>query len=67
MSRLKAAILLSLIGLVTIFSVQNAATVEIQFLLWKLSLPRALLFMVILGSGVLIGLVMGSIKTLKKK
>jgi uncharacterized integral membrane protein len=67
MSRLKAVILLFLIGLVTLFSVQNASTVEIQFLFWKLSLPRALLVMVILGSGILIGLVIGSIKTLKKK
>jgi uncharacterized integral membrane protein len=50
-----------LIIAVLIFSVQNMAAVEIQFLLWSFSIPRALLIMILLGVGFVIGMLFYSI------
>jgi uncharacterized integral membrane protein len=44
-----------------IFAVQNFATVEIQFLLWSFSLPRALMILTLLGIGFIIGLLFYSL------
>ena len=41
--------------LVAIFSVQNLTMVEVQFLAWSLVMPRALLVVVLLGLGALLG------------
>ena len=43
MHSIKSIISLLLIIAVLIFSIQNIAAVEIQFLLWSFSIPRALL------------------------
>lgn len=50
-----------------IFIVQNAAVVEIKFLAWSLSISRALLMFLLLAFGVIIGWLMHSVTTLKKK
>lgn len=57
----KFIISLLLIIAVLIFSIQNMAAVEIQFLLWSFSIPRALLIVILLGVGFVIGMLFYSI------
>lgn len=47
---------LLLIIVVLIFALQNIAAVEIQFLFWSFSIPRALLIVTLMGIGFIIGL-----------
>jgi putative membrane protein len=61
MHSIKFIISLLLIIAVLIFSIQNMAAVEIQFLLWNFSVPRALLIMILLGVGLVIGMLFYSI------
>jgi putative membrane protein len=61
MRSIKSIISLLLIIAVLTFSIQNIAAVEIQFLLWSFSIPRALLIMILLGVGFVIGMLVYSI------
>ena len=61
MHAIKKIISLLLIIAVLIFSIQNIAAVEIQFLLWSFSIPRALLIVILLGIGCIIGMLFYSI------
>ncbi len=61
MRSIKSIISLLLIIAALIFSIQNVASVEIQFLLWSFSIPRALLIMILLGVGFVIGMLFYSI------
>jgi uncharacterized integral membrane protein len=61
MQSIKSIISLLLIIAVLIFSIQNVAAVEIQFLLWSFSIPRALLIVILLGIGFIIGMLFYSI------
>ena len=61
MHSIKSIISLLLIIAVLIFSIQNIAAVEIQFLLWSFSIPRALLIVILLGIGFIIGMLFYSI------
>jgi len=61
MHSIKSIISLLLIIAALIFSIQNVAAVEIQFLLWSFSIPRALLTMILLGVGFVIGMLFYSI------
>lgn len=61
MRSIKSIISLLLIIAVLIFSIQNIASVEIQFLLWSFSIPRALLIVILLGIGFIIGMLFYSI------
>ena len=61
MRNIKSIISLLLIIAVLIFSIQNIASVEIQFLLWSFSIPRALLIVILLGIGFIIGMLFYSI------
>ena len=61
MHSIKTIISLLLIISVLIFSIQNIASVEIQFLLWSFSIPRALLIVILLGIGFIIGMLFYSI------
>jgi len=61
MRSFKSIISLILIIAVLIFSIQNIAAVEIQFLLWSFSIPRALLIVILLGIGFIIGLLFYSL------
>jgi putative membrane protein len=61
MHSIKKIISLLLIIAVLIFSIQNIAAVEIQFLLWSFSIPRALLIVILLGIGLIIGMLFHSI------
>jgi lipopolysaccharide assembly protein A len=61
MRSIKSIISLILIIAVLIFSIQNVAPVEIQFLLWSFSIPRAMLIVILLGIGFVIGLLFNSL------
>lgn len=51
----KLAIVLILGGLALLFIFQNVAVVEIQFLIWSARMPRALLIVLVLATGMVIG------------
>jgi putative membrane protein len=61
MQSIKSILSLLLIIATLIFAIQNFATVEIQFLLWSFSLPRALMIVILLGVGFIIGLLFYSL------
>ena len=67
MHSIKSIISLLLIIAVLIFSIQNIAAVEIQFLLWSFSIPRALLIIILLGVGFIIGLLFYSIAVRRRR
>ena len=67
MHSIKSIISLFLIIAVLIFSIQNIAAVEIQFLLWNFTLPRALLIVILLGIGFIIGMLFYSIAFRRKR
>ena len=52
---------ITLLLLVVLFTIQNVAVVEIQFLLWGFAISRSLLIFVVLSIGILIGWVMRAI------
>ncbi len=52
---IKLALILVLSAIVLIFITQNVAAVEVTFLLWSISLSRALLIFFTLAIGILIG------------
>lgn len=41
--------------LATLFCVQNLATIEVAFLTWSIAAPRALIFLVLLAAGFVLG------------
>ena len=61
MRNLKFIISLLLVIVVLIFSIQNIEAVEIQFLLWQFSIPRAMLIVILLGIGFVIGMLFHSL------
>ena len=61
MRSIKKIISLLLIIAMLIFSIQNIAAVEIQFLVWSFSIPRTLLIVILLGIGFIIGMLFYSI------
>ncbi len=65
MMKIKAVIALVLIGLVAIFAIQNATTVDVKFLLWSLSIPRALLVVALLAVGFILGITVSNLSKLK--
>ena len=56
MKDLKTLFTIVLVCLVVLFAVQNAAVVEIQFLLWSFAMPRALMVALLLSVGIIIGI-----------
>ena len=67
MQSIKKIISLLLIIAVLIFSIQNIAAVESQFLLVNFTLPRALLIVILLGIGFIIGILFYSIAFRRKR
>lgn len=61
MQSVKSIFTLLLIIVVLIFALQNVAAVEIQFLFWSFSIPRALMIVALLGIGFIIGLLVFSL------
>jgi uncharacterized integral membrane protein len=52
---IRLVLTLTLIGLIVVFSIQNVAEVEIQFLLWSFTTRRAFLIFAVLIIGILVG------------
>ncbi len=52
---LKTVIGLVLVALVLVFTIQNREIVTVEFLLWDLSLPRAVMIFVVFLIGALAG------------
>ncbi len=48
-------LVLTLVGLVVLFIIQNVAVVELRFLVWSLAMSRSLLIFLLLAVGVIIG------------
>lgn len=46
---------LVIVGLVVVFAIQNAATVEVQFLLWSTAMPRVVILFLFFAAGALVG------------
>lgn len=57
----KLVVSVTLVILVMIFAVQNAAVVEIRLLFWDVAFPRSLLIFVMLLIGVVVGWVSRSV------
>jgi uncharacterized integral membrane protein len=49
------ALILALAGIALIFIFQNVAAVDVNFLIWTVSMSRSLLIILTLGIGVLLG------------
>jgi lipopolysaccharide assembly protein A len=55
-----------LVGMTAVFLIQNAASVDMTFLFWTLSMSRALLMFLILSLGFILGwLLHGSFRKIK--
>jgi putative membrane protein len=52
---------LALLLLIAVFTVQNAEVVTVHFLLWKLSVSRALMIFFVLVIGIVIGAALSGI------
>jgi putative membrane protein len=65
MMKIKAIIALVLVAMVAIFAIQNATTVDVNFLFWSLSVPRALLVVALLAVGFMLGITVSSFSKLK--
>ena len=63
----KLILALLLAGTALIFVIQNAAVVEIKIFLWSFEISRALLYFILLSSGMIIGWLLNSFSRLKKK
>jgi uncharacterized integral membrane protein len=66
MHKLKSIIMAVLVFAAVLFAVQNSAMVEIQFLVWSFSAPRALLVLVLLGVGFVVGLISAGLFSIKR-
>ena len=51
---------LTLLVLVIIFIIQNAVAVDIRFLIWKVSMSRSLVILIVLAIGIAIGWISAS-------
>jgi uncharacterized integral membrane protein len=63
----KFILVVIIIGLVAIFIIQNIMAVSIHFLAWTLSMNGALLFIIILILGIVIGWLLHTFITFRKK
>ena len=63
---LKLVMVLILASLVAVFIIQNVAAVEVSFLLWSLSLSRALLIFFTFAIGILSGWFLDSYSQYRK-
>lgn len=61
-ANIRLVLVLILIGLIVIFTIQNVAEVEIQFLLWGFHTRRALLIFFVLAIGIVIGWIAHSVR-----
>jgi putative membrane protein len=57
----RAILSLVLLVLVGVFTLQNTEVVTVRFLLWQVSLSRALLIFIVLAIGVMVGWVLAGV------
>lgn len=55
MRDLKMVLVIVLVGVVVVFSVQNAAQLELNFLFWTFSSRRVIILFLVLAIGILVG------------
>lgn len=67
MKKFKAIIALLLFLLVATFAIQNAEVVEISFLIWSFSAPRAVVVLMLLFIGLILGILFSSFSVFKSK
>ncbi|MDG4811630.1 lipopolysaccharide assembly protein LapA domain-containing protein [Hydrogenovibrio sp. 3SP14C1] len=60
MKNAKSILSIILITLSVIFLLQNMVTVRIEFLIWSLAVPRALMVVILIGIGFIIGLLVSN-------
>lgn len=53
--------------LVIIFMIQNVETVDIRFLTWTITIPRAIMILVVFVVGIALGWVVKSIGNIRKR
>jgi len=63
----KLILIVVIIGLIALFIFQNAETVSINFLAWALSMNGALLFIIILMLGIVVGWLLHTYAIFRKK
>ena len=63
----KLILTLLLTGILLIFVIQNAAVVEIRFIIWSFEISQALLYFILLSAGIIIGWLLNSYSRLRKK
>ena len=54
-------------GLVIIFMIQNVEPVNIKFLIWSITIPRAIMVLVVFVVGIFLGWVVKSIGNIQKR
>jgi len=64
---LKLVITLALAFLMSVFVLQNTTVVEIRFLFWTLSMSRALLIVLLLVIGMVLGWLAHSLRVMRHK
>ena len=60
---IKIVLLVLLGGAIALFLIQNVADVEIQFFFWSVTMRRATLVLLVLGTGVISGWILHGIQT----
>ena len=58
---MKRIVLLVVIVPVLLFIVQNFQFTELRFLVWRVTMPHALLLILVLGAGILLGWILHAI------
>lgn len=64
---LKFILALALVFLMTVFVLQNTTVVEIRFLFWTISMSRALLIVLLLVIGTLLGWLAHSLHAMRRR
>ncbi len=62
LSNLKLTVGLLLAAIIVFFTLQNVEIVELRLLLWKLSMPRALMIFSVLVVGIVLGWILSELK-----
>lgn len=65
--KFKTIIVLLFIGLIVIFSLQNAEVIDVKFFLWKISMSRVLIILGSFAIGVLVGILLSMKRKLYSK
>jgi uncharacterized integral membrane protein len=59
----KLGLFMALLLVVVVFTLQNTESITIRFLFWQFSLSQALMLFLVLGIGILLGFLLGSLRT----